>query len=44
LADIVVLTHDLRTVADSDIPQTRVAFTIVGGKIVYDAAETFGQN
>ena len=44
LADIVVLTHDLRTVADDAIPQTRVAYTIVGGKIVYDAAETSGQN
>lgn len=44
LADIVVLSHDLRTVADDDIPQTRVAYTIVGGKIVYDAAETSGQD
>lgn len=44
LADIVVLTHDLRTAADEDIPQTRVAYTIVGGKIVYDSAETSGQN
>lgn len=43
LADIVVLTNDLRTVAEDDIPQTRVAYTIVGGKIVYHAAETSGQ-
>jgi predicted amidohydrolase YtcJ len=38
LADIVVLTNDLRTVAPDDIPNTRVAYTIVGGKIVYDAS------
>jgi predicted amidohydrolase YtcJ len=36
LADIVVLTGDLRTVADDEILKTRVATTIVGGKIVYD--------
>ncbi|MBW8884584.1 MAG: amidohydrolase, partial [Planctomycetia bacterium] len=35
LADIVVLTNDLRTVADDQILQTRVQFTIVGGKIVF---------
>ncbi len=35
LADIVVLTHDLRSVPDDEIPKTRVAYTIVGGKIVY---------
>ena len=39
LADIVVLTNDLRTTADDQIPQTRVALTIVGGKVVYNAAE-----
>lgn len=44
LADIVVLPDDLRTVADDDIPKIRVAYTIVGGKIVYDAAETTGQD
>jgi len=38
LADIVVLTSDLRTVPPDEIPKTRVAYTIVGGKIVYDAA------
>jgi predicted amidohydrolase YtcJ len=39
LADIVVLTNDLRAVPDDEIPKTRVAYTIVGGKIAYDAAE-----
>ncbi len=38
LADIVVLTDDLRTVAEDKIPQTRVVMTMVGGKIVFDAA------
>jgi predicted amidohydrolase YtcJ len=38
LADIVVLTNDLRTAPEDQIPRTRVAYTIVGGKIVYEAA------
>jgi predicted amidohydrolase YtcJ len=38
LADIVVLTSDLRSVPADEIPKTRVAYTIVGGKVVYDAA------
>ncbi|HFC00348.1 MAG TPA: amidohydrolase [Phaeodactylibacter sp.] len=33
LADIVVLTKDLRTCKDSEILQTKVLFTIIGGKI-----------
>ncbi len=44
LADIVVLTHDLRSVPDDQILQARVAYTIVGGKIVYDAADTSRRN
>src|SRR5205809_7011587 len=40
LAAIVVLTNDLRTVADDQILQTRVQFTIVGGKIVFDASNS----
>jgi predicted amidohydrolase YtcJ len=39
LADIVVLTSDLRTVPDDEIQKTRVAYTIVGGKVVYEAKE-----
>jgi predicted amidohydrolase YtcJ len=37
LADIVVLNSDLRTVPDDEIMTTRVTYTIVGGKVVYDA-------
>jgi predicted amidohydrolase YtcJ len=44
LADLVVLSHDLRVTASDEIPQARVAYTIVGGKIVYDATETSRQN
>jgi predicted amidohydrolase YtcJ len=40
LADIVVLTNDLRSVAEDQILKSRVALTIVGGKIVYDAANS----
>jgi len=40
LADIVVLTNDLRTVVDNQIPKTRVVLTIVGGKISYDASNS----
>ncbi len=40
LADIVVLSHDLRTVAAEEIPRVRVEMTIVGGKVVYNAAES----
>jgi predicted amidohydrolase YtcJ len=40
LADLVVLTNDLRTIPDDQILQTRVQYTIVGGKIVFDAAGT----
>jgi predicted amidohydrolase YtcJ len=37
LADIVVLSHDLRNVPEDEILKTRVQFTIVGGKVAYDA-------
>lgn len=37
LADITVLDRDLMTVAEDRIPGTRVLYTIVGGKIVYQA-------
>jgi predicted amidohydrolase YtcJ len=36
LADIVVLSNDLRKVADNEIPRTKVDFTIVGGKIAFE--------
>ena len=35
LADVTVLTQDILTVPDEDIPKTKVAMTIVGGKVVY---------
>jgi predicted amidohydrolase YtcJ len=38
LADIVVLTTDLRTVPEEEITKARVAYTIVGGKVVYEAS------
>jgi predicted amidohydrolase YtcJ len=44
LADIVVLPNDLRTASPDDIMKTRVAYTIVGGKIVYDASKDYRNN
>lgn len=35
LADIVVLSHDILSVPDADLPQTRVDYTIIGGNVVY---------
>ena len=35
LADVTVLTKNLLTVPESEIPATDVAYTIVGGKILY---------
>ena len=35
LADITVLTRDITTVPEADILTTKVAYTIVGGKVVY---------
>ncbi|HET7176536.1 MAG TPA: amidohydrolase [Gammaproteobacteria bacterium] len=34
-ADITVLSQDILTVPEGDIPATQVAYTIVGGKLVY---------
>jgi hypothetical protein len=36
-ADVTVLTQDLLTVPDDEIPKTKVAMTIVAGKVAYDA-------
>jgi predicted amidohydrolase YtcJ len=36
LADIVILSKDILTVPEEQIPETRVARTIVGGKTVYE--------
>ena len=35
LADLVVLSQNLLTVAEQDIPETRVELTVVGGEIMY---------
>ncbi|MEM8767678.1 MAG: amidohydrolase [Pseudomonadota bacterium] len=35
LADMVVLSQDLLTVADEDLPETEVEMTILGGTVVY---------
>ena len=35
LADITVLSKDILTIPDEEILQTKVEYTIVGGKIVY---------
>jgi hypothetical protein len=37
LADLAVLSQDIFEVAIADLPNTRSVFTLVGGKIVYDA-------
>jgi predicted amidohydrolase YtcJ len=38
LADIVVLSKDIMTVPEDEIPTARVLWTIVGGKVVFDSA------
>jgi predicted amidohydrolase YtcJ len=38
LADITVLSKDLLTAPDDEIPTTRVVYTIVGGKVMYRGA------
>ncbi|MBI3865712.1 MAG: amidohydrolase [Planctomycetia bacterium] len=35
LADVVVLSKDILTIPDDEIPNARVDFTIVGGRVVY---------
>ena len=37
LADITVLSKDIMTIAEDEIPTTQVAYTIVGGKVMYRA-------
>lgn len=39
LADIVVLSNDLLTCDDDEIKETKVLYTLVGGKIKYNATE-----
>jgi predicted amidohydrolase YtcJ len=35
LADVTVLSKDILTIAEDEIPSTRVDFTIVGGRVMY---------
>ena len=37
LADIVVLSQDILSVSDDELPATRVDHTIVGGRVLYSA-------
>ncbi len=36
LADIVVLSRDILTIPEAEIPSTEVVYTIVGGKVMYE--------
>ncbi|NNF04132.1 MAG: amidohydrolase [Rhodothermales bacterium] len=38
LADITVLSQDILSIPEESIPSTRVLYTIVGGRVLYDAA------
>jgi predicted amidohydrolase YtcJ len=38
LADITVFSRDLLTVPEEEIPETRVVYTILGGRVVYDGS------
>ncbi len=44
LADIVVLSKNILTIPAADIPDARVDYTIIGGKIMYAAARSSGTN
>ena len=37
LADLVVLSQDILTIPEEDIPTTRVDYTIVGGEVRYES-------
>ena len=37
LADITVLDRDIMTIPEEEIPQARVLYTIVGGRVLYRA-------
>ena len=37
LADVTVLSKDILTIAEDEIPTARVEYTIVGGRVVYQA-------
>ena len=35
LADVTVLTKDIMTIPENEIPSTEIAYTIVGGEVMY---------
>jgi hypothetical protein len=37
LADITVLSQDILTVAENEIPNTEILYTIIGGEVMYAA-------
>ena len=37
LADVVVLSRDIMTAPEDELPDARVAYTILGGRVVYQA-------
>ena len=39
LADIVITDRDLLTIPENEIMETRVDYTIVGGKVVYESGD-----
>jgi predicted amidohydrolase YtcJ len=39
LADITVLSRDIMTIPEEDIPEAQVVYTIVGGKVLYTAED-----
>ena len=43
LADIVVLSQDIMTIAEDDIPATRVDYTILGGEVRFARGEEKGE-
>ena len=36
LGDVVIVNQDLMTIAEEEIMKTKVDYTIVGGKVVYE--------
>ncbi len=40
LADVTVLSQDIMTIPQDDIPSTEVVYTIIGGKVVYERGES----
>ena len=43
-ADLVILSHDIMTVPENQIMNSRVLATMVGGTFVYDVAKMVAQN